>query len=159
MVTVKLVDTESGDGDMRADAGETIEFYPVFKNTWGQAENIRYWMKTGFYNGEWMWDDTTLVQHLQDTAYFGKPLSSYAKATSLNPYRLHISPDCADGRQINMTFFAICDNATDTLIQTMTLTVENGVEIGGMITEDLTLYPNVHYIVTNNLNLFLLVLH
>ena len=152
LVTANLTDTTSGDGDMRADAGETIEFYPIFKNAWEQAENIRYWMKTGFYNqGDWVWDDVSLVEHLQDTAYFGKPLSSYAKATSKNPYRIKINPDCVDGRKINMTFFAICDNAADTLRQTITLTVENGVEIGGMITEDLTLYPNVHYIVTNKL--------
>lgn len=152
LVTANLTDTASGDGDMRADAGETIDFYPIFKNAWGQAENIRYWMKTGSYNqGTWVWDDTTLVQHLQDTVYFGKPLSNYAKATAKNPYRMHISPDCADGRKINMTFFAICDNATDTLRQTVTFAVENGVEIGGMLTEDLTLYPNVHYIVTSNL--------
>ncbi len=152
LVTANLTDTASGDGDNRADAGETIEFYPIFKNAWGQAENVRFWIKAGYYNqGDWVWDDTTLIHSLQDTAYFGKPLSSYAKATSLNPYRMTISPDCADGRKINMTFFAICDNAADTLRQTITLSVENGVEIGGMISEDLTLYPNVHYIVTNNL--------
>lgn len=152
LVTANLTDTTSGDGDMRADAGETIEFYPIFKNAWGQAENVRFWIKAGYYNqGDWVWDDTTLIYSLQDTAYFGKPLSSYAKATSLNPYRMAVSPDCADGRKINMTFFAICDNAADTLRQTITLDVENGVEIGGMISEDMTLYPNVHYIVTNNL--------
>ncbi len=152
LVTANLTDTASGDGDMRADAGETIEFYPIFKNAWGQAENIRYWMKTGFYNqGDWVWDDVSLVEHLQDTAYFGKPLSSYAKATSKNPYRIKINPDCADGRKINMTFFAVCDNSKDTLCQLVTIDVENGVEIGGMITEDLTLYPNVHYIVTSTL--------
>lgn len=152
LVTANLTDTTSGDGDLRADAGETIEFYPIFKNAWGQAENVRFWIKAGFDNqGDWVWDDTTLIHSLQDTAYFGKPLSSYAKATSLNPYRMTISPDCADGRKINMTFFAICDNAADTLRQTITLDVENGVEIGGMISEDMTLYPNVHYIVTNNL--------
>ena len=152
LVTANLTDTTSGDGDNRADAGETIEFYPIFKNAWGQAENVRFWIKAGFDNqGDWVWDDTTLIHSLQDTAYFGKPLSSYAKATSLNPYRMSISPDCADGRKINMTFFAVCDNAADTLRQTITLSVENGVEIGGMLTEDLTLYPNVHYIVTSNL--------
>lgn len=152
LVTVNLQDTANGDGDNRADAGETIEFYPIFKNAWGQAENIRFWIKAGYYNqGDWVWDDTTLIHSLQDTAYFGKPLSSYAKATSKNPYRIHISPDCADGRKINMTFFATCDNTIDTLRQMVTLDVENGVEIGGMITEDMTLYPNVHYIVTNNL--------
>lgn len=149
LVTANLTDTTSGDGDMRADAGETIEFYPIFKNAWGQAENVRFWIKAGYYNqDDWVWDDTTLIHSLQDTAYFGKPLSSYAKASSLNPYRMSISPDCADGRKINMTFFAVCDNAADTLRQTITLDVENGVEIGGMISEDMTLYPNVHYIVT-----------
>lgn len=153
LVTTNLTDTTFGDGDNRADAGETIEFYPIFKNAWGQAENVRFWIKAGFDNqGDWVWDDTTLIHSLQDTVYFGKPLSSYAKATSLNPYRMTISPDCADGRKINMTFFAICDNAADTLRQTITLTVENGVEIGGMITEDMTLYPNVHYIVTNKMS-------
>lgn len=152
VISTNLTDTAYGDGDMRADAGETIEFYPILKNAWGQAENIRYWMKTGFYNsGDWVWDDITLVQHLQDTAYFGKPLSSYSKATALNPYRIMISPDCPDGREINMTLFVTCDNVTDTLKQSLTLSIENGVEIGGMIAEDLTLYPNVHYIVTNNL--------
>ena len=152
LVTANLTDTTFGDGDNRADAGETIEFYPIFKNAWGQAENVRFWIKAGYYSGEdWVWDDTTLIHSLQDTAYFGKPLSSYAKATSLNPYRMRISPDCADGRKINMTFFAICDNAVDTLRQTITLDVENGVEIGGMITEDMTLFPNVHYIVTRSL--------
>ena len=154
LVTANLTDTTSGDGDNRADAGETIEFYPIFKNAWGQAENVRFWIKAGFDNqGDWAWDDTTLIHSLQDTAYFGKPLSSYAKATSLNPYRMTISHDCADGRKINMTFFAICDNAADTLRQTITLDVENGVEIGGIISEDMTLYPNVHYIVTNNLGI------
>ena len=154
LVTANLTDTTSGDGDNRADAGETIEFYPIFKNAWGQAENIRFWIKAGYYNqGDWVWDDTTLIHPLQDTAYFGKPLSSYAKATSLNPYRMTISPDCADGRKINMTFFAICDNAADTLRQTITLAVENGVEIGGVVTSDLTLYPNVHYIVTSSLGI------
>ena len=152
LVTANLTDTTAGDGDNRADAGETIEFYPIFKNAWGQAENVRFWIKAGYYNqGDWVWDDTTLIHSLQDTAYFGKPLSSYAKATSLNPYRMTISPDCSAGRKINMTFFAICDNAADTLRQTITLEVENGVEIGGMISEDMTLFPNVHYIVTNPL--------
>ncbi len=152
LVTANLTDTTFGDGDNRADAGETIEFYPIFKNAWGQAENVRFWIKAGFDNqGDWVWDDTTLIHSLQDTAYFGKPLSSYAKATSRNPYRMTISPDCADGRKINMTFFAICDNAADTLRQTITLSVENGVEIGGVLTNDMTLFPNVHYIVTSTL--------
>ena len=154
IVTINSIDSLDGDSDGQADAGETLEIYPILKNAWGQAENIRFWMKTGFdIQGDWVWDDTTLVQHLQDTAYFGKPLSSYAKAKSLNPYRIKISPDCADGRVITMTFYAICDNAADTLRQKIAISVENGVELGGMIDADVTLYPNVHYVINKPLAL------
>lgn len=152
LVSENLTDTASGDGDNRADAGETIEFYPILKNAWGQAENIRFWVKTGYYSGNtWVPDDETLIEHLQDTAYFGKPLSSYAKATSSNPWRMAINPDCPDERKINLTIFAYCNNAADTLRQNITLIVQNGVELGGIIAENTTLYPNVHYIVTNNI--------
>ena len=152
LVTYRINDEEGGDGDNRADAGETLEIYPTFKNAWGQAENIRFWIKTGFYNeGSWVPDDESLISHLQESVDFGNPISSYAKATSATPWRMKISSDCADGRQINLTLFATCDNMQGTLAQRFTLTVENGVEVGGLIEEDMTLYPNVHYIVTNNL--------
>lgn len=152
VVSCNIVDTLNGDGDGRADAGETIELFPTFKNAWGQANNIRYWVKVGYYSAnEWVWDDTTLIKSLSDTVRLGKPLSSYAKAISKNPCLISIDPTCADGREINMTFFAICDNISDTLRQQVVLIVENGVEIKGLISEDLTLYPNVHYIVSDNL--------
>lgn len=152
LVTYSINDEEGGDGDSHADAGETLEIYPTFKNAWGQAENIRFWVKTGYYNqGTWVPDDESLITHLQESVNFGKPISSYAKATSANPWRMKISPDCADGRQINLTLFATCDNMQGTLTQRIVVTVENGVEIGGLISEDMTLYPNLHYIVTNNL--------
>jgi len=151
-VTYNLVDTLNGDGDGRPDTEETVEIYPVFRNVWGMADNIRFWIKTGYNSeGDWVWDDTTLTTHLQDTVQFGKPLSSYAKATSQNPWRMRINPNCVDGRHINFTLFAVCDNIADTMQQYFVLNVENGVEIGGILTDDLTLYPNVHYIVTNNL--------
>lgn len=152
LVTYSIADSVEGDGDLRADAGETLEIYPTFKNAWGQAENIRFWVKTGFYNeGSWVPDDESLITHLQESVNFGKPISSYAKATSDNPWRMKVNPDCADGRKINLTLFATCDNIAGTLTQHIVLTVENGVEIGGMITHDMTLYPNVHYIVTATL--------
>lgn len=152
LVTYSINDENGGDGDGRADAGEILEIYPTIKNAWGQAENIRFWVKTGFYNGDtWIPDEESLITHLQESVDFGKPLSSYAKATTANPWRMTVSPDCADGRQINLTLFATCDNIQGTLTQHIVLKVENGVEIGGMLTEDLTLYPNVHYIVTRQL--------
>ena len=152
LVTYHLTDT-LGDNDGRPDAGDTIAIYPVLRNEWGQAENIKLWMEVGSYtaDGEFVPDDTTLVTLLSDTVAFGMPLSSYAKNKSANPIRFVVDKNVVDGRRISMVLKATCDNIQEPLEQEVILTAENGVEIGGMITEDLTLYPNVHYIVTKDL--------
>jgi hypothetical protein len=78
-------------------------------------------------------------------------LSSYAKAKSDNPIRIKISGKCVDGRKIRLLLRATCDNIAEELVHEFVITVENGVEIGGVISKDLTLYPDVHYIVTKTL--------
>ena len=151
-VTYYLTDT-LGDNDSRADAGDTIAIYPVLRNDWGQAENIRMWMEVGYYDGtgDFVPDDTTLITFLTDTVDFGRPLSSYAKNRSVNPIRFVVNKKCVDGRHINFTFHATCDNVSQPLRQYNVIEVENGVEIGGVLEDDLTLYPDVHYIVTREL--------
>ena len=145
-VTYHLTDT-LGDNDGRADAGDTLAIYPVLRNDWGTAKNIRMWLEMG--NDL---EDASLITFLdKDKVDFGKPLSSYAKSRSLNPIRFAVSKNCIDGRHIKLMLKASCDGMDGILEQPVTLIVENGVEIGGMITENLTLYPNVHYIVTTSL--------
>lgn len=152
LVGQQVKDTIVGDGDGEYDAGETIAFYPILRNDWGMAKNIRFWMRTGQYNGDdWVIGDTAQIHYLTDTVSFGKSLSSYAKNTSINPICFSINPNCKDGVKIPLTFFAVCEGMQDTLRQTITIQVTNGVEIGGVINEDLTLYPNVHYVVTRYL--------
>lgn len=141
----ELNDTEGGDGDMRADAGETIKIYPTLRNDWGLAQNIKISLEMGEN------EDASLVQFLANGVDFGSDLSSYAKGKSANPIVIKISDDCVDGRRIKLRLRATCDNISSELVQDFTITVENGVEIGGMITENTTLYPDVHYIVTKNL--------
>lgn len=141
LVTYYLTDS-LGDNDGRADAGETIAIYPVLRNEWGQAENIKVWMELAETEND------TIVKFLEQKVDFGMPLSSYAKNKSANPICFVVDKNVIDGRHISMVLKAICDNMEDTLEQEVILTAENGVEIGGMITEDLTLYPGVHYIVT-----------
>ena len=145
LVTYTLNDAEGGDGDSRPDAGETIEFYPTLRNEWGQAENIRFSLELTET------EDPTIVEFLDDNVVFGKPLSSYGKNVSANPIRFKVNPKCVDGRKICMVLRATCDNIAEELEQEFTLTAENGVEIGGLILEDMTLYPDVHYIVTKPL--------
>ena len=145
LVTYTLNDAEDGDGDGKPDAGETISFYPTLRNEWGQAKNIRFSLELAEA------EDPTIVQFLEKNVNFGNELSSYAKNVSANPIRFKVNPNCADGRKICMVFRATCDNITEELVQEFTLTAENGVEIGGLITENMTLYPDVHYIVTRSL--------
>lgn len=141
----ELNDTEGGDGDMRADAGETIKVYPTLRNDWGLAQNIKISLEPGEN------EDASLVRFISNDVAFGTDLSSYAKAKSVNPVVIKISDDCVDGRRIKLRLRATCDNISEELVQDFTITVENGVEIGGMITKDTTLYPDVHYIVTKTL--------
>lgn len=145
LVTYTLDDAGGGDGDSRPDAGETIAFYPTLRNEWGQAENIRFSLELAEN------EDPTIVEFLDDEVGFGKQLSGYGKDVSDNPLRFKVNPECVDGRKIRMVFRATCDGITEELVQEFTLTAENGVEIGGMIMKDMTLYPNVHYIVTKTL--------
>lgn len=145
LVTYELNDTTGGDGDYRADAGETLEIYPTLRNDWGQAENIK--ISIDFGENE----DMSIAQFIANDVDFGKPLSSYAKAKSTNPIRIKLRDEIADGRRIKFVLKATCDNMEGELTHEFTVTVENGVEIGGMVTEDLTLYPDVHYIVTKSI--------
>ncbi len=146
IVTYELNDTEGGDGDLRADAGETIALYPTIKNSWGEAKNIKVWLTLGEN------EDETIVEFLDaEHIDFGLSLSSYAKAKSTNPIRFKVKDDCVDGRHINLVLHATCDNIAGELVQDFTITAENGVEIGGMVEQNLILFPNVHYIVTKTL--------
>ena len=143
-VSYELVDND-GDSDGCADAGETIELWPVFRNEWGNAENITFSLEVAEA------EDPTIIEILDNNVIFGKPLSGYAKAKSENPLRIKINEKCNDQRNVRLVLRATCDNIAEELVHEFFITVENGVEIGGMITEDMTLYPNVHYIVKQSL--------
>ena len=143
-VTIEVNDTMYGDGGMYADAGEHIQLYPTIRTMWGAADSIVYWIEYQEF------EDTNTLQILQDRQMLGRPLSSYAKAKALNPIDILVDSNIVDGRKICLTLCATAPNATDTLKHDFTLKVTNGVKLFGLLHQD-TLYPNVQYIVTNNL--------
>lgn len=145
LVTYNIVDSVSGDGDGRPDAGETLEIYPVLKNAWGQAKNIKVYLQLAEP------EDPNIVNIITGVANFGRQLSSYGKNVSVNPLRFKVNKNCVDGRKIRLLVKATCDNMSSTMEQEIMVTAENGVEIGGILEKDMTLYPNVHYIVTSAL--------
>ena len=145
-VTYEMDDsTNVGDGDGRPDAGEVIDFYPIVRNSWGKAKNIKLSIELGEN------EDPQIVELIKKEADFGAELSAYGKGKSAEPLRIKINDKCADNRRIRLVLKGTCDGMEGEITQDITLTVENGVEIGGVIKKDMTLYPNVHYIVTKNL--------
>lgn len=145
-VTYEMDDsTNVGDGDGRPDAGEVIDFYPIVRNSWGKAKNIKLSIELGEN------EDPQIVEFIKKEADFGSELSAYGKGKSAKPLRIKINDKCADNRHIRLVLKGTCDGMQGEFTQEITLTVENGVEIGGVIKKDMTLYPNVHYIVTKNL--------
>lgn len=145
-VTYEMDDsTNVGDGDGRPDAGEIIDIYPIVRNVWGKAKNIKLSMEFGEN------EDPQIVEFIKKDADFGSELSAYGKGKSAEPLRIKINDNCADNRHIRLVLKGSCDGMEGEFTQKITLFVENGVELGGVIKEDMTLYPNVHYIVTKNL--------
>ena len=147
-VAFETNDTINGDGDGRPDAGETICLYPTLRSTWGATDDITMWLTLDEF------EDPDIVTFLDtEPVDFGWSLSAYAKSKSQNPVRFTIDPDCVDGRYINMELHATSSNAQAELVFPFTIQVENGIELSGFINDTVTLYPNVHYIVTNNLGI------
>ena len=145
MVTYQLTD-EEGDNDGRPDAGETMYLYPTLRTTWGAAEDITYWLEFAEYE-----DDRTIEFIENDNIEFGHNLSAYAKSKAVNPVKMKISDNVVDGRYIKLVLKATCPNAEGIMEYPFEIQVENGVELKGLIDEDMTLSPNVHYIVTETL--------
>lgn len=147
MVAIEINDTAYGDSSMYADAGERVQLYPTIRTVWGPTDSVEMWLEFQEF------EDTTTLQILQNHVQLGRPISSYAKAKSVNPIDLRIANNVVDGRKIQLTLCATAPTATDTLRHDFTLQITNGVKLRGMLQGNHTFYPNVQYIVTNNLAL------
>lgn len=145
LLAITIDDKEFGDGDGNADAGETIAIYPTIRSLWGEAKNIKV--------------SITENPNVNDSAYtivengadFGFTVNSRGSATAKNLIKIKIGEKVNDGYTIPLTFDFTCDNMSGEPMHTHQrayIDVVNAVEIGGMITENTTLYPNVHYRVT-----------
>lgn len=143
-VNIEVNDTAYGDSSMYADAGERVQLYPTIRTVWGPADSIMIWLEFQEF------EDTNTIEILSDKVPFVWPLSSYAHSKSLNPIDIRIAPNVVDGRRIKLTLCVASTDANDTLRHNFTLQVTNGVKLHGMILGNYTLYPNVHYIVTQN---------
>lgn len=145
LLAITIDDKEFGDGDGNADAGETIAIYPTIRSLWGEAKNI----KVSISENPNVNDSAYTI--VENGADFGFTVNSRGNATAKNPIKIKIGDKVNDGYTIPLTFDFTCDNMSGEPMHTHQrayIDVVNAVEIGGMIKENTTLYPNVHYRVT-----------
>lgn len=135
---------EDEDGDNRMDAGETVCIYPIVRNMSGKASGI---VSSITLKGE---EDKKWITVIEDNANFEYLLDSYGSATSKNPIKIKISEDCPDNTEVEFYINVVCPEASS-VQKYLAYDVESGVEIGGSLTEDLTLHPGVSYILTSHL--------
>ena len=136
---------EDYSGDGRIDAGETISLYPVIRTTFGAASNIKMHLEMGDE-----FEDPNTVQILTGTVDFGLHLDAYGKGVSLNPLRLKVAENVANGRHIKMKFVATCDESNVTYEGHFTMIVDNMRKIYGLINEDMTLTADHEWLISSS---------
>ena len=147
-LTALDIDDSEDDDDGRLDAGETINIWPTIRSLWGHAENIKISIEP--------YDENTpanAIEVLDNNVDFGWSLNSRGSFKSKNPIRVHVNENAYDGMHLPYKIVITSDNLLANIEQEHVFEIENGVELGGVILEDLTLYPNKHYIVTKNIGI------
>ncbi len=145
-LTALELDDSEGDGDGRFDAGEVVNIWPTIRSLWGHAENIKIGIEPYDEN-----TPTDAIEVLDNNVDFGWSLNSRGSFKSQNPIRVKVNEKAYDGMHLPYKIVITSDNLLAGVEQEHVFEVENGVELGGLIEHDMTLYPNVHYIITNNL--------
>ncbi len=144
-VSNTVVDTLDGDGDGRVDAGETIQLWFTLRNTWAQSDSV--FVSIGF--GEY--EDTSIAQILIDKALVGS-ISPYAIRTNEhNPLEIHFNSNITNNRNVVFEASTWGKGSSDTVKQEVVLTVENGTQVGGIISSNTVWTPDRLYLVKDNL--------
>jgi subtilisin family serine protease len=134
------IDT-GGDSDGRPDAGERIFVKVTAKNAGGFGDSI--YAKIRFTEFE----DRSVANIIKDNCFLGN-ISAYARQTSFDEMIIDIDESVVDMRIISMELLLYQKGTMDTVYQSLTFTVENGIEIKGTYSK-LHLKPNAYYIVTD----------
>lgn len=148
LVTFECTDS-LGDMDGRIDAGEIVDIYPILRNEWGMIKDSEATVSLEIANNE----DNTICEFLTNNVKIGADVSSYGKIKVQNPLRIKMRDDIVDGRVVRLVARVNCPNMSPDYAperEELQFKVENGVELGGTLKEDITLYPGIQYIISRN---------
>lgn len=142
---VEIDDTEGGDGDGIIDVGETIKLWPTLRSEWGLANNVTFSVMANP-----LYESASNVEVLENNVDFGYSLNR-ASLRSKNPLVIKVADKVTDGHILKLRVTATCDNIINDVEQDVQFKVENIAEVSGVINEDMTLYPDKHYVVKKNI--------
>lgn len=144
----EIDDNSYATNDGEADAGETLNIYPIIRTTFGPAKNIKLKLEMGD-----QYEDKSLIDILTPSVDFGMNLTAYGKGVSVNPLKVKLSPNIADARHLKLKVVATADGTDQTFEQPFTITVSNMHKIGGLIEKDTTLTADKTWYVTENIGI------
>jgi subtilisin family serine protease len=145
IVSYELIDTLDGDRDGRPDAGETIQIEVKVRNTWGTADSVF----TGIHFAEF--EDTTTAVIEKNFGFIGAigPYSTLSNAKNL--IQLKIKPDVVHDRTIEFVLATWRRKNKEYLKQqNITIRVEHGTELKGVLEDTLRLTPDKFWLVSNS---------
>ena len=146
IVSFSVSDTLDGNKDGFADVGETLELKVNVRNTWGQTSNVKVSIEFGEF------EDHSTATILTAEATIGS-LSAYATGNNIIPLKVKISPDVAHNRDIVFTLKTWYDDHDGQSIHPITINVQNGMHLSGIISDTVIITSKYNWIVTGSLKI------
>ena len=130
--------------DGRVDVGETVKFYPILRNTWADATNIKLKLSVdkAYQN---------FVDILNPQVDFGYSISAYGQQKAQTPIIVMFNNNIGNNTRIKFNLEVYYHESAEPIQQEIYVSVNNMAKIGGMITEDKTLTADHEWLVTSNL--------
>ena len=146
LVAMNVDDNVNGNTniDGLVDAGETIKFYPVLRNTWADATDITITLTVDNAYADY-------VEISNPQVDFGYSISAYGQQTAQTPISVQFNTNVGNNTRIKFQMAITCAQSNETINKDVYVTVNNMVKIGGMIAENKRLTADHEWLVTSNL--------
>ncbi len=133
-----------GDGDLIADAGETIGISLLIKNAGSNATGVKVKMEVGEF------EDDSLIEFIINEVEVGN-ISTYASlGHPLNPIVLRLSQDIQHNRKIRLKYIISSANGSGIKEGEIVLTISNRKELKGILSSEMTLDPSIEWVVNSS---------
>jgi len=134
-----------GDGDFKADAGETVQLEVFVRNTWGISDSVYVGVEFNEF------EDTTIAVITKRTGSVGS-VGPYATLSNFDDLlEITLNEDIAHGREIGFRLLAWRGKAKEHVASVpVYINVEHGTELIGVMDDTLRLTPDKFWIVSSS---------